>query len=56
MKLNLYRLITLVLIAVLAGCSSKGGTNDSAAIEDRGTSSGDGAVTSGLDRGASFES
>ena len=56
MKLSIYRLITVVLIAVLAGCSSKGGTKDGAAIEDRGTSAGDGAVTSGLGSGASFES
>ena len=56
MKLSIYRLITVVLIAVLAGCSSKGGTTDGASIEDRGTSAEGGAVTSGLGSGASFES
>ena len=56
MKLSIYRLITVVLIAVLAGCSSKGGTKEGAAIEDRGTSAGDGVVTSGLGSSASFES
>ena len=56
MKLSIYRLITVVLIAVLAGCSSKGGTKEGAAIEDRGTSAEGGAVTSGLGSGASFES
>ena len=56
MKISLYRLIAVVLIAVLAGCSSKGGTTDGASIEDRGTSAEGGAVTSGLGSGASFES
>ena len=56
MKLSIYRLFAVVLIAVLAGCSSKGGTTDSASIEDRGTSADDGAVTSGLGSGGSFES
>jgi len=56
MKLSIYRLIVVVSIAVLAGCSSKGGTTDGASIEDRGTSVDGGAVTSGYGSGASFES
>ena len=56
MKLSIYRLITVVLLAGLAGCSSKGGTTGGASIEDRGTSVDDGAVSSGLSSGASFES
>ena len=43
----------MALNAVLAGCTSKGGTTDGVTIEDRGTS---GAVTSGLGSGSSFES
>lgn len=38
--------MVLVLVGVLAGCSSKGGTGDGAAVDDKGTSA-DGAVSSG---------
>jgi len=55
MKFKLNRLIAVVLIAVLAGCSSKGGTTSDATIEDRGTSFEDGAVTSGLGSSTSFD-
>ena len=61
MTFRLTRLVAVVLIAVLAGCSSKGGLKDGGdvTIEDRGTSvMGDqgGAVTSGLGAGSSLES
>ena len=55
MKFRINRLIAVVLIAVLAGCSSKGGTTGDVAIEDRGTSAEGGAVTSGLGSGTSFD-
>jgi peptidoglycan-associated lipoprotein len=55
MKCNISRLIVVVLIAVLAGCSSKGGTKDDVAVEDRGTST-DGAVTSGAYGSSEFSS
>jgi peptidoglycan-associated lipoprotein len=55
MKCNISRLIVVVLIAVLAGCSSKGGTKDDVAVEDRGTSA-DGAVTSGAYGSSDFSS
>jgi peptidoglycan-associated lipoprotein len=55
MKCNLSRLFVVVLIAVLAGCSSKGGTKDDVAVEDRGTSA-DGAVTSGAYGSSDFSS
>jgi peptidoglycan-associated lipoprotein len=45
----------VVLVAVLAGCSSKGGTTaGDAAVEDLGTSAEGGAVTSGVGAGGSF--
>ncbi len=55
MKFRVSRLIAVVLIAVLAGCSSKGGTTGDATIEDRGTAAEDVAVASGLGSGTSFE-
>jgi len=55
MKFRVIRLLAVVLIAVLAGCSSKGGTTGDASIEDRGTSAEDGAVASGLGSATSFE-
>lgn len=39
--------IILALAVMVAGCSSKGGTGDGAAVDDRGTAAGGGAVTSG---------
>ena len=55
MKLKLGRLMIVALVAVLAGCSSKGGTTDgTAAVEDRSTSAEGGAVTSGVGAGGSF--
>jgi peptidoglycan-associated lipoprotein len=55
MKFRINRLIAVVLIAVLAGCSSKGGTTSDVTIEDRGTSAEGGAVASGLGSGTSFD-
>jgi peptidoglycan-associated lipoprotein len=50
-------LLVVVLIAVLAGCSSKGGTKDDVAVEDRGTgASTDGAVSSGAYGSSDFSS
>ena len=44
MTLKLGRFMIVALVAVLAGCSSKGGTTDgAAAVEDRGTSADGGA-------------
>ena len=48
------RVVILVLAATLAGCTSKGGTGDGAAVEDRGTTAEDGAYASGAAEGASF--
>jgi peptidoglycan-associated lipoprotein len=46
----MHSLFGLLLVAVLAGCSSKGGTKDDdmAAVEDRGTEADSGAVATGL--------
>jgi peptidoglycan-associated lipoprotein len=55
MKFRINRLIAVVLIAMLAGCSSKGGTTSDVTIEDRGTSAEGGAVASGLGSGTSFD-
>jgi peptidoglycan-associated lipoprotein len=55
MKCNMSRLFVVVLIAVLAGCSSKGGTKDDVAVEDHGTSA-DGAVSSGAYGSSEFSS
>lgn len=55
MTFKLGRIMIVVLVAVLAGCSSKGGTTDGdAAVEDRGTTADGGAVTSGVGAGGSF--
>ncbi|MGD2137411.1 MAG: peptidoglycan-associated lipoprotein Pal [Gammaproteobacteria bacterium] len=51
MHLKTSRLMILVLVAVLAGCSSKGGTGDGAAVEDRGTEAEGGAYASGAAEG-----
>ena len=59
MKFRLNSLIAVILIALLAGCSSKGGVTGSGSdvtIEDRGTSAEGGAVASGLGAGVSLES
>lgn len=56
MKFRINRLIAVVLMAVLAGCSSKGGPTSDVVIEDRGTSAEGGAVASGLGSSTSFES
>jgi peptidoglycan-associated lipoprotein len=46
------RLWVVLLIAVLAGCSSKGGSKDGdVAVEDRSTGADSGAVTSGIGAG-----
>jgi peptidoglycan-associated lipoprotein len=45
----------VLLVAILAGCSSKGGTKDGVAVEDRGISTGGGAVTSGMGGAAAFD-
>jgi len=56
MKCTISRLFVVALIAVLAGCSSKGGTQgDDVAVEDRGTSA-DGVVTSGAYGSSDFSS
>jgi peptidoglycan-associated lipoprotein len=46
----MHSLLGLLLVAVLAGCSSKGGTKDDdmAAVEDRGTAADSGVVATGL--------
>jgi len=55
MTFKLGRLMIVVLVAVLAGCSSKGGTTaGDAAVEDRSTSADGGAMTSGVGAGSSF--
>jgi peptidoglycan-associated lipoprotein len=55
MKCTICRLFVVALIAVLAGCSSKGGTQGDVAVEDRGTSA-DGVVTSGAYGSSEFSS
>ncbi|MGB5438198.1 MAG: peptidoglycan-associated lipoprotein Pal [Gammaproteobacteria bacterium] len=57
MKFRINTFVAVVLIALLAGCSSKGGpkSGDDVSIEDRGTSAEDGAVASGLGAGVSLE-
>jgi peptidoglycan-associated lipoprotein len=55
MHFKISRLMVLVLVGVLAGCSSKGGTGDGAAVDDKGTSA-DGAVSSGAEGYARFAS
>jgi peptidoglycan-associated lipoprotein len=47
----------VLLVAIMAGCSSKGGPKDGGvAVEDRGTSADGGAVTSGMGGAATFDS
>lgn len=50
MRHLMHSLFGLLLVAVLAGCSSKGGTKDDdmAAVEDRGMEADSGAVATGL--------
>jgi len=56
MTFRLNSLIAVILIALLAGCSSKGGLKDGdVTVEDRGTSAEDGAFASGLGSGVSME-
>ena len=57
MKSRISSLIAVVLMAVLAGCSTTGGKTGDATIEDRGTAAGDmgSAVTSGLGSATSFD-
>ncbi|MEN8109027.1 MAG: peptidoglycan-associated lipoprotein Pal [Pseudomonadota bacterium] len=49
MKYHMYTLCGLLMVAVLAGCSTKGGTTDDsmAAVDDRSTAAGEGAVATG---------
>jgi peptidoglycan-associated lipoprotein len=54
MKFKLSRVIVVLLVAVMAGCSSTGDKQDgSVSIEDKGTSA-DGAVASGAAGSSSF--
>ena len=51
MRYLMHSLFGLLLVAVLAGCSSTGGTKDEgdmAAVDDRGTSADGGAVATGM--------
>ncbi len=50
------RLFLIVLVAVLAGCSSKGGTKGGVAVEDHSMDAGGGAETSGAAGASSFSS
>lgn len=57
MKMTLGGFIVLVMVAITAGCSSKGDTKDGdVAIEDRGAEGADGAVASGAADGSDFSS
>lgn len=58
MKCNIIRsLIAAALVAVLAGCSSKGGTQGDVAVEDRSATGGEaGAVTGGAYGSGDFSS
>jgi peptidoglycan-associated lipoprotein len=57
MKIKLNRLLVVLLIAVLAGCSSTGDKQDgSVSIEDKGTSADGGAMASGAAGGSDFSS
>ena len=57
MKFKLNRLLVVLLIAVVAGCSSTGDKqNGSVSIEDKGTAADGGAMTSGAAGGSSFSS
>jgi peptidoglycan-associated lipoprotein len=48
------RWLILVLVAVLAGCSTKGGTGEGAGVEDRGTAAEGGAYASGAEGAGTF--
>ena len=51
MRHLIHSLFGLLLLAILAGCSSKGGTTDEgdmAAVDDRGMAAGEGAVATGV--------
>ncbi len=54
MKLTMSGLLLVVLVAVMAGCSSKGGTKGDVAVEDRGIGA-DGAYTSGAAGAGSYD-
>jgi len=56
MKFKFGSLMIVALLAVLAGCSTTGGTTGDAAVEDRGTSADGGAMASGVGAGGSFSS
>ena len=57
MMLKTSRFSVVLLVAVLAGCSSTGGSKDAAAVEDRSIGAGadGGAVTSGTGGAAVFD-
>jgi peptidoglycan-associated lipoprotein len=57
MMLKTSRFCVVLLVAVLAGCSSTGGSKDAAAVEDRSIGAGadGGAVTSGTGGAAVFD-
>jgi peptidoglycan-associated lipoprotein len=54
MKFSMSRWLLVVLIAVLAGCSSKGGTKGDVAVEDHSIGA-DGAATSGAGGVGSYD-
>lgn len=58
MRYSMHSLFGLLLVAVLAGCSSKGGTTeegDMAAVDERGTVAGEGAVATGAAGAGTFQ-
>jgi peptidoglycan-associated lipoprotein len=58
MKHLMHSLFGLALVAVLAGCTSKGGTTDEggmAAVDERGMSAGEGAVATGAAGAGTFQ-
>ena len=55
MKLTMSRLIWVVLFAVLAGCSSKGGTKGEVAVEDHSMGADTGVQTSGAEAAGSYD-
>lgn len=58
MRYSMHSLFGLLLVAVLAGCSSKGGTTqegDMATVDDRGTAAGEGAVATGAAGAGTFQ-
>jgi len=54
MRFTTGSLMILILAAVLAGCSSKGGTGEGAAVEDRGTGAESGAYATGAEGAGSY--